>query len=77
MLEAQEALDKLKDLLSKAPILMPPTNGEPLLLYVAATTQVVSSGIVVEREEQGHVHKVQQPVYCISEVLSDSKMRYP
>ena len=30
--EAHEALDKVKQLLTKAPILVPPTNGEPLLL---------------------------------------------
>ena len=32
--------------------------------------------LVVEREEEGHVLKVQWPVYFISEVLSDSKARY-
>jgi hypothetical protein len=37
-LEAQEALDRLKALLTKALILGSPTEGEPLLLYVAATT---------------------------------------
>ena len=36
--EAQQALESLKSLLTKAPILVPPTDGEPLLLYVAATT---------------------------------------
>ena len=36
--EAQEALDMVKQLLTKALILVPPTNGEPLLLYIAATT---------------------------------------
>ena len=54
-----------------------PIDGEPLLLYVAATTQVVSAALVVEREEEGHVLKVQCPVYFVSEVLSDSKTRYP
>jgi hypothetical protein len=29
-------------------------NGEPLYLYVATTTQVVSAVIVVERTEEGH-----------------------
>jgi hypothetical protein len=52
--EAQEALDKLKATLAHAPILTPPRNGEPLYLYVAATTQVVSAVIVVERTEEGH-----------------------
>ena len=36
--DAQEALDMVKQLLTKAPILVPPTDGEPLLLYVVATT---------------------------------------
>ena len=67
----------VKQLLTKASILVPPTEGEPLLLYIAATTQVVSAALVVEREEEGHALKVQRPVYFISEVLSDSKTRYP
>jgi hypothetical protein len=49
---------------------------EPMLLYISATTQVVSSALVVEREEPGRFQKVQQPVYFVSEVLSDSKTRY-
>jgi hypothetical protein len=32
---------------------------------------------VVEREEEGHVYKVQRSVYYISEVLTDSKIWYP
>ena len=60
----------------KDPILAPSTNGEPLLLYIAATTQVVSAALVVEREEEGHTLKVQRPMYFISEVLYDSKTRY-
>ena len=61
----------------KAPILAPPTDGEPLLLYIAATTQVVSAALVVEREEEGHALKVQHPMYFISEVMSNSKTCYP
>jgi hypothetical protein len=38
IVEAQEALDKLKDLLTKALILTPPAEKEPLQLYIAATT---------------------------------------
>jgi hypothetical protein len=32
---------------------VPPAAGEALLIYVAATTQVVSAAIVVERREDG------------------------
>jgi hypothetical protein len=63
--------------LSNSPILVPPTTGEPLLLYVVATTQVVSAVLVVERGEEGHALLVQRPVYFVSEVLSKTKVRYP
>jgi hypothetical protein len=47
-----------------------------LLLYVAATTQVISTTLVVEREELGHVYKVQWWVYYISKVLSYCDTHY-
>jgi hypothetical protein len=75
--EAQEALDKLKAMLAHAPILTSPQNGEPLYLYVAVTTQVVSAVVVVEQTEEGHALPVQRSVYNISEVLSETKARYP
>jgi hypothetical protein len=75
--EAQEALDKLKVTLAHAPILTPPQDGVPLYLYVTATTQVVSAVIVVERTEEGHSLLVQRPIYYISEVLFENKVRYP
>jgi hypothetical protein len=52
--EAHEALDKLKATLAHAPIFTPPQNSEPLYLYIAATTQVVSAVIMLERTEEGH-----------------------
>jgi hypothetical protein len=47
--EADQALAQLKDFLSKPPILTAPRKSEQLLLYLAATTHVVSIAIVVER----------------------------
>jgi hypothetical protein len=76
-LEAEEALTKLKATLSNSLILIPLAIGEPLLVYIAATTQVVSAVLVVERAEEGHALLVQRPVYFISEVLSETKVRYP
>ena len=58
--QGPEALDKVKQLLMKASILIPSTNGELLLLYIPATTQVVSAALVVERKEEGHAFKVQR-----------------
>ena len=75
--EAQEALDRLKASLTHGPILTPLIDGGPLYLYVATTSQVVRAVIVVERQEEGHALPVQRPVYYISEVLSETKTRYP
>ena len=59
------------------PVLTAPEDREVLLLYIAATTSVVSTVLVIERDEPGHIYKVQRPVYFISEVLGESKARYP
>jgi hypothetical protein len=63
--------------LSTPPVLVAPKEKEPLLLYIAATHQVVSTVLVVERSEEGKAHDVQRLVYFISEVLSPTKQRYP
>jgi dsDNA-binding SOS-regulon protein len=60
--EADQALAQLKDFLSKPPVLMDPHKKEKLLLYLAATTHVVSTAIVVERKEDGHTYPVQRLV---------------
>ena len=57
--------------------MMAPRPDKILLIYIAATSHVVSTAIVVEREEAEHAYKVQRPFYFISEVLNESKTRYP
>jgi hypothetical protein len=49
---------------------------ETLLLYISTSTQVVSVVLVAKRPEEGHPYPVQRPFYYVSEVLSDSKIRY-
>ena len=44
--EAEAALQDLKKYLSSTPILVAPKPQEPLLLYLAATNQVVSAALV-------------------------------
>jgi hypothetical protein len=75
--EADIAFAQLKKVLSTPPVLVAPKEKEPLLLYIAATHQVVSTVLVVERSEEGKTHGVQRPVYFVSEVLSQTKQRYP
>ena len=57
--EANEAYKKLKAYLTSSPVLTPPKKYEDMMLYIVATSTVISTAIVVEREEEGHVYKVQ------------------
>ena len=61
--EAGAPFIELKALLSTQPVLAAPISKEPLLLYIAATGQVISMVLTVEREEEGKTFKVQRPVY--------------
>ena len=75
--EAAVHFQQLKDFLTTPPVLTAPEDGETLFLYIAATTHMVSTTLVIERDKPGNVYKVQRPVYFISEVLDESKLRYP
>jgi hypothetical protein len=74
--ETQKALDDLKALISKPPVLASPEPGKTLLLYITATAWVINVALVVEREELGHVYKIQPLVYYIRKVLSDCETCY-
>jgi hypothetical protein len=74
--EAQKAFEALKESLTTPPIMTPPIPMETLLLYISSTTNVSSTVLVAEREEEGQVYHVQRPVYYVSEVLADAKTRY-
>jgi hypothetical protein len=56
--KTDQALARLKDFLSKPPVLTAPRKGEQQLLYLATTTHVVSTAIIVERQEDGHAYPV-------------------
>ena len=71
------AFEQLKLFLTKPPIITAPRPDETLLIYIAATSRVVSIAIVVEREEAEQAYKVQRPIYFISEVLNEPKTHYP
>ena len=64
-------------MLTTPPVLAAPTEKEPMLPYIAATSRVVSTVVVVQRPEEGRAQLVQRPVYYLSEVLSSSKQNYP
>jgi hypothetical protein len=56
--EAKEAFESLKAYLTSLPILTTPKRNKDMMLYIAATSMVVSAAIIVEREEEGCVYKV-------------------
>ena len=57
--------------------MMAPRPDETLLIYITATSRIVSTAIIIECEEAGHAYKVQRPIYFISEVLNEPKTRCP
>jgi len=63
--------------LAESPVFAAPVEKEPLPLYVAANSRAVSIAVVVERKETSKEYPVQRPAYYVSEVLIESKQRYP
>ena len=67
----QEAFTALKTYLSSPPILVSPSEGELLTLYLAVSDFATSAALVRERD------RVQQPVYYCSRALRGVEERYP
>ena len=65
---AEAALQDLKKYLSSTPVLVAPKPQEPLLLYLAATNQVVSAALVAQREVDEEVVAVAGPADGASEI---------
>jgi dsDNA-binding SOS-regulon protein len=57
--KAEKAFEALKESLTTTPVMTPPIPKETLLLYISATTNVVSTVLVAEREEEGLAYHVQ------------------
>ena len=57
--EANEAFKRLKTYLTTSPILTPPKKYKDMMLYIVATSTVISTTIAIEREEEGRIYKVQ------------------
>jgi hypothetical protein len=60
--QAQKAFEALKESFTTPPIMTHPIPKETLLLYISATTNVVNTVLVAEREENGQAYPVQRPV---------------
>ena len=67
----QAAFDKIKEYLSKPPVLMPPIQGHPLKLYLSATNESIDC-LLAQNNSKGH----EQVVYYSSRVLNSTETRY-
>jgi hypothetical protein len=56
--DAEEAFQKLKRYLTSPPIMVAPEPSEPLLLYIAATSEAVSMVLVAERPDPYGLHEL-------------------
>src|SRR3954464_11110129 len=50
--QADDAFKQIKRMMSTAPVMAAPKEKEPMMLYIAATTRVVSIVMAVERPEK-------------------------
>ena len=67
----KEAFMALKTYLSSPPILVSPSDGELLILYVTVSDFSTNASLVRKRD------RVQQPVYYYSRALRGAEERYP
>ncbi|KAL0434319.1 UNVERIFIED_CONTAM: Ribonuclease HI [Sesamum latifolium] len=66
----QRAFEELKSYLAELPLLVKPSPGDTLYLYLSATLQAVSSVLICEEEGR------QLPIYYVSKVLNGAEGRY-
>ena len=69
--ECKEALAKLKEYLTKPPLLSPSVMGQKLYLYLAISNTAVSSALI---REEGNIQK---PIYYTSQAFQGAKASYP
>ncbi|KAL0444817.1 UNVERIFIED_CONTAM: hypothetical protein Slati_2204400 [Sesamum latifolium] len=69
--ECQQAFEELKAYLARLPLLVKPSLGDTLYLYISSTSQAIS--FVLVQEEEG----TQTPIYYVSKVLNGAESHYP
>ena len=70
--ECQVAFDKVKEYLTNPPVLVPPVQGRPLILYL--TVHEKSMGCVLgQHDETG---RKEQAIYYLSKKFTDYESRY-
>ncbi|GJW40434.1 putative reverse transcriptase domain, ribonuclease H-like domain protein [Tanacetum coccineum] len=71
MKEADEAFRRMKECLESLPMMVIPTKGETLTMYLATSEEIVGAVLMAERG------KKQIPVYFVSRTLHGAELKYP
>ncbi|XP_070054427.1 uncharacterized protein [Nicotiana tomentosiformis] len=71
--ECQKAFDKIKEYLSKPPVLVPPEPGRPLLLYLSVLDGAFSC-VLGQHDETG---RKEQAIYYLSKKFTPYEERFP
>ncbi|XP_058784321.1 uncharacterized protein LOC131659100 [Vicia villosa] len=67
----QEAFDRIKEYLTKPPVLAPLVRSRPMRLYIAASESTIGSMLVQEND-----NGVERLLYYLSRMLNDPETRY-
>lgn len=70
--DCQKAFDKVKKYLLNPPILVPPTPGRPLLMYLSVMEASMSS-VLGQHDERG---RKERAIYYLSKKFTDYETRY-
>jgi ribonuclease HI len=70
--DCQEAFDKIKRYLQNPPLLVPPTPGRPLILYLTVT-EIAMGCVLGQHDESG---RKEQAIYYLSKKFNDCESRY-
>ena len=70
--ECQEAFEKIKEYLLKPPILSPPVEGRPLIMYLTVLED--SMGCVLGQQDE--TGRKEHAIYYLSKKFTDCESRY-
>nr|GEV91938.1 reverse transcriptase domain-containing protein [Tanacetum cinerariifolium] len=68
--EAKEVFKQMKQLIAELPMLTAPMEKEELIVYLAATKEMISAVLMTEKEAK------QMPIYFVSRALRGPKLNY-
>ena len=70
--ECQTAFERIKEYLQEPPILMPPIEGRPLIMYLTVLDNSMG-GVMGQHDESG---RKENAIYYLSKKFTDCETRY-